>query len=488
MRQTIDSLLSKTINELTNQSSDYDTFYLKERIKEELRTKRKFFLKKELFKDMLPTEEELAYHKELGNIIDSSLSEVVLGKPFVQASKLTYDETLMLIRGFFNSFPGGKWLTFAKRYEKHIPNLLPKVITRIEGWKGCFFFVQDSIVLANCLELLSKDNRWDTKSFGDKLPDNINENCFFQRLGRYPISVHVYPDPIHFMAEMAFRSFMNAKTNEDMSFLPKESSPDFGTGSSGSSTPLVKCELAQRSSSSRATSAKTTSSKNSSPLLTIFDDDEAWKNHLDNYLDVEFLDLHDRCYARQAVVDNAVNRRFQELLKVIEQISGECDVMKERERSRDEECEGLKAKCEAAITDFDNIPAMVVLREKILLFPAMEVVSKVVPYIAMELVYSDKLGMLVGKIVSFVVLYGRCASFEEVVEMKKPFDLTKVKGYRPLYKEHTKARNNLATATFPFLFKVVSDPSTLIEALLLKKPPTLQRPTPSTTQDPVPHS
>ncbi|GKD48702.1 protein kinase-like domain, concanavalin A-like lectin/glucanase domain protein [Tanacetum coccineum] len=36
--------------------------------------------------------------EDLGNIIDSSLSEVVLGKPFVQASKLTYDESLGLIR------------------------------------------------------------------------------------------------------------------------------------------------------------------------------------------------------------------------------------------------------------------------------------------------------------------------------------------------------------------------------------------------------
>ncbi|GJW63231.1 hypothetical protein Tco_0115115 [Tanacetum coccineum] len=33
-----------------------------------------------------------------GNIIDSSLSEVVMGKPFAQASKLTYDESLGLIR------------------------------------------------------------------------------------------------------------------------------------------------------------------------------------------------------------------------------------------------------------------------------------------------------------------------------------------------------------------------------------------------------
>ncbi|GJS17950.1 hypothetical protein Tco_0412422 [Tanacetum coccineum] len=109
MRKTIDSLLSKTINELTNQSSDSETFGPRERIKElELRTQRRNNFEEELFKDMFHTEEELAYHKELlvdfmiledlGSVIDGKLSEVVLGKPFVQASKLTYDESLGLIR------------------------------------------------------------------------------------------------------------------------------------------------------------------------------------------------------------------------------------------------------------------------------------------------------------------------------------------------------------------------------------------------------
>ncbi|GJU22529.1 protein kinase-like domain, concanavalin A-like lectin/glucanase domain protein [Tanacetum coccineum] len=201
MRQTIDSLLFKTINESTNQSSDSEIFCPEERIKElELRTQRRNNFEEELFKDKFPTEEELAYHKELlgepqppfstlepkirrgdpwslkipcvigtvytghayidlqspvnimsrayynkireksfqarrnpyqpykfcnfvgraknmhifigcfiyvvdfmiledlGNIIDSGLSEVVLGKPFVHTSKLTYDESLGLIR------------------------------------------------------------------------------------------------------------------------------------------------------------------------------------------------------------------------------------------------------------------------------------------------------------------------------------------------------------------------------------------------------
>ncbi|GKD74182.1 hypothetical protein Tco_1332464 [Tanacetum coccineum] len=201
MRQTINFLLFKTINELTNQSSDYETFCSRERIKElELRMKQRNDFEEELFKDIFSTKEELAYHKELlgephppfstlepkirrgnpwslkipcvirtiytghayidlhspvnimsrayfnkikeksfqarrnpyqpykfcnfiwraknvhifvgcfiyvvgfiiledlGNIIDGRLSEVVLGKPFIQASKLAYDESLGLVR------------------------------------------------------------------------------------------------------------------------------------------------------------------------------------------------------------------------------------------------------------------------------------------------------------------------------------------------------------------------------------------------------
>ncbi|GJV42062.1 hypothetical protein Tco_1420502 [Tanacetum coccineum] len=203
------------------------------------------------------------------------------------------EPSVELFHGFFNLFPGGKWLTFAKRPEKHIPNLMPKVITRIEGWKGRFFFVQDSVVLVEYPQLLSKDNMWDTKSFKEKLPPQIEQNPMFERLGRYPANVRIFPDPILFMAglkptwehgqqrptiiiggkdtyhpnflfylffsmtydlsflfaKMAFRNFMYAKTDEDLSFLPKEPSPNFGTGSSSVSIntepPVVKAEATE---------------------------------------------------------------------------------------------------------------------------------------------------------------------------------------------------------------------------------------------------
>ncbi|GKB20802.1 hypothetical protein Tco_0854725 [Tanacetum coccineum] len=190
----------------------------------------------------------------------------------------------------------------------------------------------------------------------------------------------------------------------------------------------------------------------------------AWRGHFDHQLDAELINLHDRCYARQAVVDNAVNRKAWELLKVVEQMKGECNVLKEREQARDKECEDLKAKCEATMADFDNNSAVNVLREKIaslssevkehkaslerMLLERMkwagyqvsllaleskvasleadkaklepteaslrqevesvrrdraEVVSKVVPYVAMELVQSDEMGRLIAKLVSFAI-------------------------------------------------------------------------------------
>ncbi|GKA65613.1 hypothetical protein Tco_0765320 [Tanacetum coccineum] len=380
----------------------------------------------------------------------------------------------------------------------------------------------------------------------------------------------------------------------------------------GSSRPPVKRKLAPGSSTSRATRAKTSSSKDDVPYLTVSDDDEgrlsffnllcivfalwvhqyvcllsflglpnvlklkdatachlkisaitplllllliaitppSWKNHLDNHMDVELLDLHDRCYARQAIVDNVVNRRFRELLHIIEKLRGKFNVMKDRERAKEEECEELRAKCEAAMTEFEKNPTVVALREKISTLSTevkehkvsldrmmlesqkwagyqqslstleskvtsleakkarleavevslqrevkeikqdrREVVSKVIPYAAMELIHSDDMVSLVGRLASSVILYGRCRAYEQVADMKEPFDLSKVKGYRSSYKkDHTQASNDLATATFPWLDEFVADPSAPIEALLSKKPPSLQRPAPSRTQVPLPSS
>nr|GEW80558.1 retrovirus-related Pol polyprotein from transposon TNT 1-94 [Tanacetum cinerariifolium] len=259
-------------------------------------------------------------------------------------------------------------------------------------------------------------------------------------------------------AEMDFRNSIYIEDDKDLTFFPKDPSPRFSNGR------LDVLELKDANACHLKILAIT-------PL--------AWKNHLDNYIDLELLDLHDRCYARQDVVDNL------------------------QERARDAECEGLRVKCEATMTDFEN-PIVVALKEKTsslstkakehklslnrleaievslqkeveeLKQDRREVVSKVVPYAVMELVHSDDMGSLVGKLVSSAIVYRRCRAFEQVASMKESFDLSKVEGYRSSYKkDHTQASNNLATATFPWLDEFMADPSAPIKAFLLKKPQTL---------------
>ncbi|GKE51008.1 hypothetical protein Tco_1486164 [Tanacetum coccineum] len=271
-------------------------------------------------------------------------------------------------------------------------------------------------------------------------------------------------------------------------------------------SPKPERKLAPGSSFSRATRAKTSSLKDDPPFLIVSDDDEglpdvfelkdanachlkifaitppAWKNHLDNHLDVELLDLHDRCYARQAVVGNDVNKRSRELLQVIEKNKGECDVMKEIKRDWEEEYEELRSKCKASMTDFEKNPIVAGYQVSL---SALE--SKVASLEA-EKARLEAVEASLKKEVDDVKR-DRIEVVLKVADMKEPFDLLKVKGYRPSYKkEHTQVGNDLATATFSWLLEFVANPSAPIKVLLSKKPLTLRRHVPSKTQVPVPSS
>nr|GEZ34502.1 hypothetical protein [Tanacetum cinerariifolium] len=96
----------------------------------------------------------------------------------------------------------------------------------------------------------------------------------------------------------------------------------------GSSKPPVKYRLVQGSSSTRATRVKTASLKDNSPFLTISDDDDEAVRC--QYLSPEDFCHHPSSLERHIVVDNAINRRSRELLKVIEQMKGDCEELKER--------------------------------------------------------------------------------------------------------------------------------------------------------------
>nr|GEZ96166.1 hypothetical protein [Tanacetum cinerariifolium] len=194
---------------------------------------------------------------------------------------------------------------------------------------------------------------------------------------------------------------------------------------------------------------------------------------------------------------------------VIEKLRGELDVMRNRERSREEECEGLWVKCEVAMTEFKKNPLWWPFQEKIFVlstdFKELKLnLDKMMlesqkwaekrcyqnsSYDTVELVYSDDMGSLIGRLVSSAILYGRCRAYEQVTDMKEPFDRSKLKGYRSSYKkDHTLANNDFAIATFPWLDEFVADPSAHIEVLLSNKPSSLHRLVLSRTQIPLPTS
>nr|GEU34475.1 hypothetical protein [Tanacetum cinerariifolium] len=328
---------------------------------------------------------------------------------------------------------------------------------------------------------------------------------------------------------MAFKNFIYTKDDDDLAFLPKDPSSRFGTSSPSTSVntelpkdaeepkvqpveitvdsgEILKAGVFIVHPGSIATRIKERKYKMKGGLPDCFELKDAnachlkisaitlpaWKSHLDNQMDLELLDLHDHCYARQPVVDNAVNKMAREFLQVIEKVCGEADVIKARERSHEEECEELQFKCEGAMAEFDQNPIVIALQEKIYSLTAdvkEHKVSKVIPYAAMELVHSDEVGRLVGMLVSSVITYGCYRAYEQVAAINEPFDLSKAKGYHSLHKnEHTQANNDFSTATFHLLDEFIADAAAPIEALLSKKPPTLQKPTPSRTQMHVPSS
>ncbi|GJW19802.1 hypothetical protein Tco_0027238 [Tanacetum coccineum] len=285
----------------------------------------------------------------------------------------------------------------------------------------------DTIVPSKFPQLLLKENMLEVKSFKDKIPSGIEQN----------------PQDV-------FRSFIYTEEDEDLTFLPKDLSPGFNTGSPSVSinTEPVKTdeEPAIKPATEPATvpvneRVRTTSDsggvpkdilflftlrvlqpelgrgsekqkEDDTPMLSIFDDDEGLK---------DCLELKDTtaCHLKipaitplTRVVDNAVNRRSRELLKVIEKLRGEADVMRARELAREEECEGLRAKLMLESQKWSSYQE--VKHDK------REVVSKIVPYACMELLHSDELGRLIGKLVSFGYYLRRCRAMNGFQGLKGP--------------------------------------------------------------------
>ncbi|GJY54599.1 hypothetical protein Tco_0446263 [Tanacetum coccineum] len=238
----------------------------------------------------------------------------------------------------------------------------------------------------------------------------------------------------------------------------------------------------------------------------------SWKQHPKKICLEKLYDIHDRAYMQQVVLDNILNSKTYKLIFALSKARASCDAIQEREVTKDKVYAELERKCNEALQDLEKNPIVLDMRSEIetlhgqvnklhseysrlileekkwvkyeqtlsVLYRA-AVVSKVFPYVAIKFVCSDKIGLLVARLVKAAMFRGRCTAFEEVENLKEPFILEKMTGYRPSSgKEFDQAGDDLATASYPFITEATADPYATMEQLLSKKPRSLPtKPAPS---------
>ncbi|GJS19241.1 hypothetical protein Tco_0447873 [Tanacetum coccineum] len=175
----------------------------------------------------------------------------------------------------------------------------------------------------------------------------------------------------------------------------------------------------------------------------------SWKQHLKEISLEKLYDIHDIAYMRQAILDNMLNNRTRKFMSTLLKARASCNAIREREIKKDKAYAKLEWKCN------DGFMASITG-----LFSRIRI--------------SDKMGLLVARLVKAAMFHSRCTTFEEVAALKEPFDLEKMPGYRPFSKkEFDQAGDDLATTSYPFIAEAIVDPYASLEVLISKNPKSL---------------
>ncbi|GKA07578.1 hypothetical protein Tco_0686802 [Tanacetum coccineum] len=198
----------------------------------------------------------------------------------------------------------------------------------------------------------------------------------------------------------------------------------------------------------------------------------SWKQHLMDISIEKIYDIHDIAYMRQAVLDNVLNSRTQELISTLYKAKTSYDTIRAQEHDKDRAYAELERKCNKALQDLEKNPLAKIEdikseRERlksseIQLLPEIDslkqdraaVVSKVIPDAAMKLVRSDDLGVLISKLVRSSIIYGQIVKLsKKLAAMKEPISFKEKKsGNRPFVKrEYGSSLYALANSIYPFL-------------------------------------
>ncbi|GKD43617.1 hypothetical protein Tco_1268262 [Tanacetum coccineum] len=420
---------------------------------------------------------------------------------------------------------------------------------------------EPTVNLLHYLEVLLEGEKFDKKSFGDKVPLHPELDPLYDQISTYPFHVRPFPDPILYLAglknswkhspkepviyvaalPLSLLKFVNNEapvidakplTSLHPSNFVKDVANSDDASAGDNENPLLGTSLlslpeagkkfrliVQRKLPSRvgdsllkvrkiAAQVSKMAGEASDPLDVDNDADihamlllslritdchwvvahvtpPSWKEHLHEISIKQLCDIHDRAYMRQVVLDNVLNSRTLELISALYKVIASYDAIRDRELEKDRAYAELERKCNEALLDLTKNPLVADLRTEIetlqrrvdglhskctrLEMDALKqdrasVVAKVVPDAATKLIHSDEMGMLVAKLVKASIIYGRCATFEEVSKLKEPFVMDKMVGYRPSSKqEYNQAGDDLVNASYPFLFKYVNDPYAYLE-------------------------
>ncbi|GJY16260.1 hypothetical protein Tco_0386682 [Tanacetum coccineum] len=304
-----------------------------------------------------------------------------------------------LLGAFLNLGPAGNWLTLSNRGETDVPKVIVKPFTHIQG------------------------------------------DPLYRLIATYHVSVRTFPDPILYLAslktswehglrepaiyyhgkEMAFRSFMMDGIDGEFSFLLKET-----VDNKGASSPSFSINIED--------------SCNDDVLIdsSVTDRLRNWKVSVPSQVVEKRKHVVPKLSHRDLEKNPLILDFRGEIVTLqcqVERLHGEYSriVLEEKKWVNYEQTlASLRSKVEGAKRSR--------LEES-------KVVSKVVPYIAMELAHSDKMDRYVAQLVKVTIIHGRCTAVEDVAALKDPFELTKMPGYRPHSKKDYDQEGNDLTCT-----------------------------------------
>nr|GEU52237.1 hypothetical protein [Tanacetum cinerariifolium] len=376
-----------------------------------------------------------------------------------------------------------------------VPKALTKPMTHLENLKCSFFYIKNKVILSSFPELLLEDNKFNKKSFNDKIP-------LLPQMDPLSFMIQGVDGEFNYLLEGGpdeNRSSTKSVNNEALVINVKPisivhplniaknimDSHNISSDEGGLSpiSPYAPSYLEKGKRSTILAQASKVAGDASSPFdvdsdldIHEFPSTKELKDTTDyHWVVAQVTPPYWKPYLRE------ISTETRELISALHKAMASSDTMQEKEIRKDKAYAELEKKCNEKILLF-SICVLRLRPCRVRLYPPFMLKSKASDLNGRDLrlskssfYRSDEMSVLIAKLVKASIIYARCIIFEEVAELKKPFVLEEMPGYRPFSKdEYDRASNDLADASYPFLAELTADLYAFVEQLLSKKPQSLQ--------------